>query len=278
MTQQPEAQPLSDLRVIDLTHGIAGPYCTKLLADFGADVIKVERPGSGDYARHEGPFPQDVPHPEKSGLFLHLNTNKRSITLDLKTAQGAAVVKELVKNADALVENFRPGVMASLGLDYDTLSKINPNLIMTSISNFGQTGPYRDYIASELDPVRNGRPDERLRLPGQVPAQAGGQPRAVPGREQRRNGHAVRPARQEPPGHGRAVHRRFNLRNADGLHQRADGWAAPVPVQRRHWRAAGRRPHRLSGGHLPVRRRLRERHRGRDVLAANRCNAGNAGA
>ena len=80
MTEHLEAQPLSDLRVIDLTHGIAGPYCTKLLADFGADVIKVERPGSGDYARAEGPFPQDVPHPEKSGLFLHLNTNKRSVT------------------------------------------------------------------------------------------------------------------------------------------------------------------------------------------------------
>ena len=174
MTEQLEAQPLSDLRVVDLTHGIAGPYCTKLLADFGADVIKVERPGAGDYARHEGPFPQDVPHPEKSGLFLHLNTNKRSITLDLKTAQGVEVVKELVKSADVLVENFRPGVTASLGLDYDTLSKINPNLIMTSISNFGQTGPYRDYIASELTLFGMGGRMNASGFPDRYPLRLGG--------------------------------------------------------------------------------------------------------
>ena len=150
MEQYTEPQPLSDIRVIDLTHGIAGPYCAKLLADFGADVIKVERPGIGDYARQMGPFPGDVPHPENSGIFLHLNTNKRGITLDLKSAGGVEALKELVKEADVLVESFRPGVMARLGLDYATLEQINPNLVMTSISNFGQTGPYRDYMASEL--------------------------------------------------------------------------------------------------------------------------------
>src|SRR6266571_9072298 len=85
---------LSDIRIVDLTHGIAGPYCTKLLADFGADVIKVERPGTGDYARRMGPFPGDVPHPEKSGLFLLLNTNKRGITLDLKSTVGVETLKE----------------------------------------------------------------------------------------------------------------------------------------------------------------------------------------
>ena len=174
MTEHLEAQPLSDLRVIDLTHGIAGPYCTKLLADFGADVIKVERPGSGDYARAEGPFPQDVPHPEKSGLFLHLNTNKRSFILDLKTTQAVEVVKELVKSADVLVENFRPGVMADLGLDYDTLSKINPDLIMTSISNFGQTGPYRDYLASELTLFGMGGRMHASGFPERYPLMLGG--------------------------------------------------------------------------------------------------------
>ena len=116
---------------------------TRLLADFGADVIKVERLGSGDYARSLGPFPNDVPHPEKSGLFLFLNTNKRGITLDLKSDEGIEALKQLVKDADILVESFRPGVMASLGLDYDTLKDINPDLVMTSVSNFGQTGPYR---------------------------------------------------------------------------------------------------------------------------------------
>ena len=143
-------QALSDMRVLDLTHHIAGPYCTKLLGDYGADVIKVERPGEGDSARRLGPFLGDIPHPEKSGLFLHLNTNKRSVTLDLKSDVGRETFVELAKAADVVVENFRPGVMASLGLDYETLKKANPLLVMASISNFGQSGPYRDFKSSEL--------------------------------------------------------------------------------------------------------------------------------
>ena len=169
-----EEQPLSDFRVIDLTHGIAGPYCTKLLADYGADVIKVERPGSGDYARSLGPFPNDEPHPEKSGIFLFLNTNKRGVTLDLKTPDGIDALKSLVKDADILVESFRPGVMASLGLDYDTLKAINPNLVMTSVSNFGQTGPYRDYKASELTLFGMGNSMTRVGLPDRYPLKLGG--------------------------------------------------------------------------------------------------------
>ena len=174
MEQHPELQPLSDLRVIDLSQGIAGPYCTKLLADFGADVIKVERPGSGDYARRLGPFPGDISHPEKSGLFLFLNTNKRGITLDLKTAEGVEALKKLVKEADILVESFKPGVMASLGLDYDTLSKLNPNLLMTSVSNFGQTGPYRDYRASEITLYATGGRMSASGLPDLYPLKLGG--------------------------------------------------------------------------------------------------------
>jgi len=143
-------QPLSDVRILDLTWHISGPNCTKLFADYGSDVIKVERPGEGDPARRMGPFFKDDPHPEKSGLFLHLNTNKRSITLNLKSATGKRILKDLVKDVDILVENFSPRVMPSLGLDYETLEKINPRLVMTSISNFGQTGPYRDFKASEL--------------------------------------------------------------------------------------------------------------------------------
>ncbi len=143
-------QVLSDVKVLDLTWYIAGPYCTKLLADYGADVIKIERPGTGDPARKMGPFLNDEPHPEKSGLFLHLNTNKRGITLNLKTETGKKIFKDLVKKADILVESFSPRVMPSLGLSYETLEKINPKLVMTSISNFGQQGPYRDFKASEL--------------------------------------------------------------------------------------------------------------------------------
>ena len=117
---------LQDVKVIDLTHHIAGPYCTKLLADFGADVIKVERPDGGDSGRRLGHFPEDVPHPEKSGLFLYLNTNKRGITLNLKDPKGRAALLDLVRDADILVESFSPRVMPSLGLDYQTLKQINP--------------------------------------------------------------------------------------------------------------------------------------------------------
>lgn len=141
---------LSDITVLDFTHYIAGPYCAKLLADYGAEVVKVERPGSGDAARAMGPFPCDEPHPEKSGTFLHLNTNKRSMTLDLKTDGGRGVALELAKRADAVIESFRPGTMERFGLGYDALSAANPELVMTSISNFGQTGPYRDWRGSEL--------------------------------------------------------------------------------------------------------------------------------
>ena len=143
-------QALSDVKVLDFTHYVAGPYCTKLLADYGADVVKVERPDGGDRARRMGPFPGDVPHPEKSGLFLHLNTSKRGITLDLHTRAAVKIVKELVKDTDLVVESFRPGTMARLGLDYASLLEINPKLVMTSISNFGQTGPYRDFRAAEI--------------------------------------------------------------------------------------------------------------------------------
>ena len=141
---------LADLRVLDLTHYIAGPYCTKLLADYGAEVIKIERPDGGDPARRYGPFPHDAPHPEKSALFLHLNTNKRGITLNLKTAAGKDLFTDLVRHTDVVVENFSPRVMPKLGLTYETLEQLNPRLVMTSISNFGQTGPYRDYKAQDI--------------------------------------------------------------------------------------------------------------------------------
>ena len=143
-------QALSHLRVIDVSHHIAGPYCTKLLAELGAEVIKIERPDRGDPARRIGPFPNDDPHPEKSALFLHLNTNKKSITLNLKSEPGKELFKELVRRADIVVENFRPEVMPNLGLGYEVLEKINPKLVMTSISNFGQYGPYRDYKATDI--------------------------------------------------------------------------------------------------------------------------------
>jgi CoA:oxalate CoA-transferase len=141
---------LSGVKVLDFSWYIAGPYCTKLLADYGADVIKVEKPSEGDPARKMGPFFKDDPDKEKSGLFLHLNTNKKGITLNLKSIEGKKIVRELVRKMDIVVENFSPRVMPGLKLDYKVLKRFNPNLVMTSVSNFGQRGPYRDFRASEI--------------------------------------------------------------------------------------------------------------------------------
>lgn len=141
---------LSDVKVLDLTWYISGPYCTKLMADCGAEVVKVERPGTGDPSRSIGPFLDDQPGIDRSGLFLHLNTNKKSITLDFGKTMGKTILRQLSDQADILVESFSPHVMPSLGLDYARLSETNTKIIVTSISNFGQNGPYRDYRISEL--------------------------------------------------------------------------------------------------------------------------------
>lgn len=141
---------LDGVRVLDLTHHIAGPYCTKLLADFGADVVKIERVGSGDPTRSMGPFFHDEEDAEHSLPFLYLNTNKRSITVDLKSGPGREIVGSLASEFDVLVENFSPRVMPSLGLGYEELRRLNPRLVVVSISNFGQTGPYRDYRATDI--------------------------------------------------------------------------------------------------------------------------------
>ena len=130
---------------------MSGPYATRLMAAQGAEVIKVERPGTGDPSRRIGPFPDDVPHSEKSALFLYLNTSKKSVTLNLKSGASKPIMRHLLEWADVLVENFRPAVTERLGLDYASIAAINPGLVMTSISNFGQTGPYRDYGAREIN-------------------------------------------------------------------------------------------------------------------------------
>ena len=147
MTKEQEGA-LSGYRVLDLADS-NGAYCTKLLADLGADVIKIERP-EGDPGRGIPPFAGDTPHPEKSLHFLHRNANKRGVTLRLDTVEGSNILKRLVKTADVLVDNSPPDYMEKLGLDYSVLSEINPGLIMASITEFGHSGPYKDRKGSNL--------------------------------------------------------------------------------------------------------------------------------
>ena len=142
--------PLEGWRVLDLTQGIAGPYLTKLCSDYGAEVLKVERPGGGDSARRLGPFPGDDPHPEKSGMFLTLNTGKRSVTLNLKTESGREILLGLAARADLVVENYRAGTLERLGLPPERFAEANPSAALVRISNFGQTGPRRDFEADDL--------------------------------------------------------------------------------------------------------------------------------
>ncbi len=179
--------PLEGLMVLDLSQGAAGPYCTRLLAAYGADVIKVERPRVGDLMRHCPPFVGDMPGPDRSLSFLHLNVNKRGITLDLSSDTGRATLLRLVAKADVVVESFRPGTMARLGLSYDELRAANPQIVVTSISNFGQTGPYRGLPASEIvlygmghEMFGTGQPDaEPMSMAPRVNLQFAGQTAAV---------------------------------------------------------------------------------------------------
>ena len=129
--------PLAGLKVLDLSQIMAGPYCTMVLADLGAEVIKVEKAGKGDDSREMGPYVDG-----ESASYAHINRNKKGIVINLKDPQGRELLYELARWADVVVENFRVGVTKSLGVDYETLSKINPRLVYCSISGFGQTGPY----------------------------------------------------------------------------------------------------------------------------------------
>ncbi len=136
----PAMKALADIRVLDLSRILAGPYATMMLADLGAEVIKVEQPGVGDGTRAWGP-PWVGPF---SAYYLSVNRNKRSVTINLKSERGRELIKALVLRSDILVENFKVGTMKRLGLDYDTLAAIHPGLIYCSISGYGQTGPYKD--------------------------------------------------------------------------------------------------------------------------------------
>ena len=146
----PSQQALNDIRVLDFTLMLAGPYATMMLGDYGAEIIKIEQPGTGDNTRSIGPFSKQDNDHRAGGFFLSISRNQKSMTLTLKHPKGVAIVKELVKSAHIVIENFRPGVMDRLGLGYETLSAINPRIVYTSISGFGHTGPYRERPAFDL--------------------------------------------------------------------------------------------------------------------------------
>jgi CoA:oxalate CoA-transferase len=131
--------PLAGIRVVDLTRVLSGPFCSMLLADLGADVIKVETPGEGDTVRHQGAIKDGL-----SWYFANYNRNKRSITLNLRSDEGRDILGRLIARGDVLIDNYRPGVLAAMGFDDERLRELNPKLVRGSITGFGNTGPYRD--------------------------------------------------------------------------------------------------------------------------------------
>ena len=145
------SQALAGLRVLEIADMVAVPYCGKLLAALGAQVIKIETPPQGDPSRRSGPFPGDVPHPERSGAFLYLNTGKRGLTLNLSDTQGRTMLAELVQRADVVIHDKPPSLAESLGLNAETLLAANPDLIAAALTPYGSTGPYAAYRAYDIN-------------------------------------------------------------------------------------------------------------------------------
>jgi crotonobetainyl-CoA:carnitine CoA-transferase CaiB-like acyl-CoA transferase len=169
----PATQPLRGVRVLDMSSDVAGPFAAKLLADYGAEVIKVEAP-SGDPARAHGPFPDDVADPEQSALFLHLNANKRGIVADLGTEAGLALVTRLARTADVVIESFAPGRLAELGLDLREVRAENPALVTCSVTPFGQTGPYANHVGADIVTYAMGGPMYGTGVETREPVKLGG--------------------------------------------------------------------------------------------------------
>ena len=144
------AGALQGVRVIEWGSLVSAPFCGKVLGELGADVIKIETPGTGDDGRARGPFPDGIPHPERSGLFLFANLNKRGITLNLESSEGRRILERLLETADVFLENRPLDVAEQLGLDYDSLKDRFPGLVVTSISPYGRSGPYRRYQGTDL--------------------------------------------------------------------------------------------------------------------------------
>ena len=172
---------LAGLRVVEVGEMVAVPYCGKLLASLGADVIKVEPPKVGDASRRRGPFPGDVPHPERSGTYLYLNTGKRGVTLDLGDPQGRVMLCELASGAHVIIHDSPPVIASARGLDRETLAEVNPSLIVAAITPFGSSGPNASYAASDANVFHAGGEGNLLpnglaldTFPDRAPIAAGG--------------------------------------------------------------------------------------------------------
>jgi crotonobetainyl-CoA:carnitine CoA-transferase CaiB-like acyl-CoA transferase len=168
------AGALDGLRILDLGELVSGPYCARLFADQGADVIKLEPPRTGEPARRWGPFPGDRPDPESSGLFQFLNAGKRGATLDWTRPRGRELLLELARRADAVVESHAPGQLAAWGLGFDALAAANPDLVLVSITPFGQTGPYAAWRGCDLNAFHlSGASSRYCGRPGEAPLEHG---------------------------------------------------------------------------------------------------------
>ena len=172
---------LAGLRVVELGSMVAAPYCGKLLASLGADVVKVEPPKAGDPSRRRGPFPSDSPHPERSGIFLYLNTGKRGVTLDVDDPQGREMLRQLAAGAGVIIHDCPPSLAAKRGLEREWLAEINPSLIVAAITPFGSSGPNAGYAAQDVNVFHAGGEGNLLpnglaldTFPGRAPVAAGG--------------------------------------------------------------------------------------------------------
>ena len=178
-TNPPSA--LAGLRVLELGEMVAAPFCGKLLASLGADVVKIEPPKTGDPSRRRGPFPNDSPHPERSGMFLYLNTGKRSVTLDLNDPKGREILRALAANADVVIHDSTPAVAEERGLRWESLSETNPALIVAAVTPFGSIGPNADFAAHDVNVFHAGGEGNLLpnglaldTFPDRAPIAAGG--------------------------------------------------------------------------------------------------------
>ncbi len=177
-TTMPPPSPLSGVRVLDIGHEISGPFCARLLARLGADVIKIEPPG-GDPVRRMPPFRSGARAGESGALHLYVNEGKRGIVLDLQTPSGRALFLRLVEDADIVIENFEPQVLPGLELDFSCLQAVNPRVVLTSISNYGDSGPYRDYHGGELALFAMGGHMYRSGAADRPPVRMGGHPAPI---------------------------------------------------------------------------------------------------